>query len=216
MYTVQRGDTLKEVAAALGRDYRDLVRWNNLDDPNKLIVGQVLRVSPPAEGAVAAPIAPAGSAQARPLTPAAPSEAAGAPTPPPPAVPPPTPALTWSWPLNGSLLVKFDENLDASRNKGIDIAAKEGDPVSAAADGVVFYVGSALRGYGNLVILKHNDEFTSVYAHNSKLLVKKDQAVRRGERIAEAGKTDTTSPRLHFEIRRGGKPVDPLQFLPPR
>jgi lipoprotein NlpD len=210
LYTVQRGDTLKEIAAAHGRDVRDLARWNNLDDPNKLTVGQVVRVNPPVEGAVAAPIAPAGSAQVRPLSPASPAAA-----PPTPAAPPPS-ALAWAWPANGKVLVKFDEKLDENRNKGIDIAAKEGDPVSAAADGVVFYVGSALRGYGNLVILKHSEEFTSVYAHNSKVLVKKDQAVKRGDRIAEAGKSDAATPGLHFEIRRGGRPVDPQQFLPAR
>jgi lipoprotein NlpD len=219
LYTVQRGDTLKEIAAAHGRDMRDLARWNNLDDPNKLTVGQVLRVNPPIEGAVAAPIAPAGSAQARPLSPASPPQPPGSP---PPTAAPSTPAapqpsaLAWAWPASGKVLVKFDEKLDEIRNKGIDIAAKEGDPVTAAADGVVLWIGNTMRGYGNLVILKHNEEFTSAYAHNSRVLVKKDQAVKRGDRIADAGKSDAATPRLHFEIRRSGRPVDPQQFLPTR
>jgi lipoprotein NlpD len=107
---------------------------------------------------------------------------------------------------------KFDEK----RNKGIAIAGKEGDPVVASADGQVVYSGSGLRGYGNLVILKHNDDFISAYAHNRQILVKQGQMVKRGQRIAEVGRSDTTQPKLHFEIRRQGKPVDPLAYLPPR
>jgi lipoprotein NlpD len=120
--------------------------------------------------------------------------------------------LTWAWPLAGKVVERFDEK----RNKGIDITAREGDPVLAAGDGSVVYSGSGLRGYGNLVIVKHNDEFISAYAHNRQILVKQGQAVKRGQRIAEAGKTESSVPKLHFEIRRGGKPVDPLQYLPPR
>jgi len=107
---------------------------------------------------------------------------------------------------------KFDEK----RNKGIGIAAREGDPVVASADGQVVYSGSGLRGYGNLVILKHNDDFISAYAHNRQILVKQGQMVKKGQRIAEVGKTDASQPKLHFEIRRQGKPVDPLAYLPPR
>jgi lipoprotein NlpD len=116
------------------------------------------------------------------------------------------------WPLAGKVIDKFDEK----RNKGIDISGREGDPVVAASDGSVVYSGSGLRGYGNLVIVKHNDDFISAYAHNRQILVKQGQVVKRGQRIAEVGMTDATSPKLHFEIRRGGKPVDPLQYLPPR
>ena len=214
-YVVQRGDTLKEIAAAFGRDLRDLQRWNNLVDINKLVVGQVLRMNAPADAAVTTPVAPAGSAQTRPLT--APGSATAATPAPAPAAGAAAPVpLTWAWPLSGRVIAKFDEKVDGSSSKGIDVAAKEGDPVLAAADGVVFYVGSALRGYGNLVILKHSGDLTSVYAHNRKVLVSKDQPVKRGEAVAEAGKTGTTSPRLHFEIRRDGRPLDPQQFLPAR
>jgi len=105
---------------------------------------------------------------------------------------------------------------DEQRNKGIDIAGKPGDPVLASADGRVVYAGAGLRGYGNLIILKHNNTFLSAYAHNQVLLVKEDQTVRKGQKIAEMGSTDSDRVKLHFEIRRQGKPVDPARYLPPR
>ncbi len=218
IYVVQKGDTLRDIAASFGRDAKDIARWNNLDDPNKLRVGQELRVIPPAEAAVASPVSPTTSAQSRPLTTPAPGATPGAAAPPAGAAPTPPPAatgetaLTWAWPVTGRVIEKFDEK----RNKGIDIAAREGDPVLAACDGSVVYSGSGLRGYGNLVIVKHNDEYISAYAHNRQILVKQGQTVKRGQRIAEAGMTDAKSPKLHFEIRRSGKPVDPLLYLPPR
>ena len=110
------------------------------------------------------------------------------------------------------MIVPFDE----ARSKGIVIGGKAGDPVYAAADGRVVYAGSGLRGYGNLLIVKHNDTFLSAYAHNQTLLVKEDQVVRRGQRIADMGSTDADTVQLHFEIRRQGKPVDPMKYLPPR
>ena len=108
------------------------------------------------------------------------------------------------------------QGFDEQRNKGLDIGGKAGDPVFAAADGRVVYAGSALRGYGNLVILKHNGTFLSAYAHNQTLLVKEDQVVKRGQKIAEMGNTDAERVQLHFEIRRDGKPVDPARYLPAR
>ena len=120
--------------------------------------------------------------------------------------------MLFSWPAAGSVQSTFDE----SKNKGLDIAGKAGDPVLAAADGKVVYAGSGLRGYGNLVILKHNSTFLSAYAHNQTLLVKEDQVVKRGQRIAEMGSTDAERVQLHFEIRRDGKPVDPARYLPSR
>jgi lipoprotein NlpD len=130
---------------------------------------------------------------------------------------PEKPAVTgndveWQWPANGKLLASFVEG----GSKGIDIAGKTGDAVQAAADGVVSYAGSGLRGYGNLVVIRHNATWLSVYAHNSKILVKEKQAVKRGQKIAEMGSTDAASPRLHFEIRQQGKPVDPQTILPAR
>ena len=122
--------------------------------------------------------------------------------------------ISWAWPAPGNpqVLAGFDE----ARNKGLDIGGKAGDPVFAAADGRVVYAGSALRGYGNLVILKHNGTFLSAYAHNQTLLVKEDQVVKRGQKIAEMGNTDAERVQLHFEIRRDGKPVDPARYLPAR
>jgi lipoprotein NlpD len=120
--------------------------------------------------------------------------------------------VEWMWPAGGKPMAPFVEG----SGKGIDIAGKIGDPVFAAAAGVVSYAGAGLRGYGNLVVLRHNATYLSVYAHNSKILVKEKQAVAKGQRIAEMGSSDTESPRLHFEIRRQGKPADPQKFLPAR
>jgi lipoprotein NlpD len=235
-YTVQAGDTLYSVALAFGQDYRDLARWNGIDDPSRLKVGQALRVAPPdrdAETAAATaeavpvPLSTGGAVQTRPLdAPAGASEApsgAGAPTQAkaeaaPAAATAPARAATadtasaWTWPGAGRLIERFDE----PRNKGIDLAGAIGDPVLAANDGQVVYSGSGLRGYGNLVIIKHTDDFVSAYAHNSEILVAQGQAVRRGQKIATLGASDAPDARLHFEIRRRGKPVDPLDFLPAR
>jgi lipoprotein NlpD len=121
--------------------------------------------------------------------------------------------LGWIWPTSaGSVSAGFDE----VKNKGLDISGKTGDAVLATADGRVVYAGAGLRGYGNLVILKHNNTYLSAYAHNQILLVKEDQNVRKGQKIAEMGNTDADSTKLHFEIRRQGKPVDPAKYLPAR
>ena len=120
--------------------------------------------------------------------------------------------VDWAWPSAGKIMTPFAEG----SSKGLDIAGKAGDPVLAAASGVVSYAGAGLRGYGNLVVLRHNATYLSVYAHNSKILVKEKQTVTKGQKIAEMGSTDTESPRLHFEIRRQGKPADPQKFLPAR
>ncbi len=241
IYTVQRGDTLTAIGQSFRVDVRELARWNGLADGAALAPGQTLRVTPPAAAASAAtasPVAPIGSAEVRPLPlPGAGGAVPGSPAPapavppaalPPAAVPPaataparPEPeaarpavegAVQWQWPAPGKVIETFDE----TRNKGIDIAGNDGDPVNAAADGEVVYVGSALRGYGNLVIVKHNEEFISAYAHNRQVIVKQGQAVKRGQRIAEFGRSDAERTKLHFEIRRQGKPVDPLRYLPPR
>ncbi len=120
--------------------------------------------------------------------------------------------VDWMWPASGKLMATYSE----AGNKGVDIAGKVGDPVVAAAGGVVSYAGAGLRGYGNLVVLRHNANLLSVYAHNSKLLVKEKDTVAKGQKIAEIGSSDADSPRLHFEIRRQGKPADPQKFLPSR
>jgi len=120
--------------------------------------------------------------------------------------------VVWAWPTTGKVTGNYVEG----SNKGVDIAGKLNDPVFAAAPGTVSYVGSALRGYGNLVVIKHNATFLSVYAHNSKILVKEGQKIIAGQKIAEIGSTESDQPKLHFEIRRQGKPVDPLKYLPNR
>ena len=236
-YTVKPGDTLLRVALETGQNWRDLVRWNNLDNPNLLEVGQVLRVVPPAADAAAATpraVANAGRVESKPLdarsagtsaasgasaaastttASAAPEAAPAAPSAPDtPAATRDADAITWAWPASGTVVAGFEEG----RNKGLTIAGKAGDPVVAAGDGRVVYAGSSLRGYGNLVIVKHSDLFLTAYAHNQVLLVKDDQVVRRGQKIAEMGSTDAERVQLHFEIRRQGKPVDPAKLLPPR
>ena len=173
----------------------------------------------PGTAASAAPGAAAAAAPATiPATPgaaAAPASAAPA-SPPPPATPAaPREAdddVNWAWPAAGAVVTPFDEN----KSKGLAIAGRPGDPVLAAADGRVVYAGSGLRGYGNLVIVKHNGTFLTAYAHNQALLVKEDQVVRRGQKIAEMGSSDAERVQLHFEIRRQGKPVDPARLLPAR
>jgi len=150
--------------------------------------------------AVAGPAAAAASAVAAPTTPSSPAR-------------PIDEALDWAWPASGPVVAAFDE---ARGVKGLSIAGKAGDAVLAAADGRVVYAGSGLRGYGNLVIVKHNSTFLTAYAHNQTLLVKEDQAVRRGQRIAEMGSSDADRVKLHFEIRRQGRPVDPAKLLPGR
>ncbi|MBK6638617.1 MAG: peptidoglycan DD-metalloendopeptidase family protein [Rhodocyclaceae bacterium] len=305
-YTIKRGDTLFAIALDQGLDYRELAQWNNLDNPDRLLVGQVLRLSAPTalagasdSGVQIKPVAATPTVQIKSLDPAvtsapaptattapivivadnsstlkrtpkggtqpyseealarqkqidgtdgkgtalatapvpiAPSPAAvppavqptgsapapaSAPVPAPPAQAAPalpaTPpvaasAVSWLWPAPGKVLVGFSEGA----NKGIDIAGKPGEPVLAAAAGKISYVGSSLRGYGKMVVVKHPGEFLSVYAHNNNVLVKEGESVSAGQKIAELGSTDTDSPKLHFEIRRQGKPVDPIGLLPPR
>jgi lipoprotein NlpD len=244
-FTVRPGDTLIRVGLETGQNWRDIARWNGIDNPNVIEVGQVLRVVPPsadANGVVVRPVAPAGRVEGRPLetrpgvpgtppVPGAGTPAASAPPAPAaaatPAAPPPPPAqpatqpagtrdpeddLGWAWPAAGAVVTPFDEQ----RSKGLAIGGKAGDPVLAAADGRVVYAGSGLRGYGNLVIVKHNNTYLTAYAHNQALLVKEDQLVRRGQKIAEMGSSDADRVQLHFEIRRQGKPVDPARLLPAR
>jgi lipoprotein NlpD len=302
-YTVKRGDTLRQIAADRGLDYRELAAWNNIENINVLRVGQVLRLSSPNEpapsaagvqtaplrseppvgvpqapvasvpgaGAIAPPsVAPTAAAPAplpgarntenyktqpkaikepyseqalrdvqrgaasasAPAASAPPPVAAAAPqiapTPAPAADPPPVVArvmpkpmppppegdekVDWVWPAKGKVVTGFSE---AASLKGIDIAGSPGQPVTASAGGKVVYAGTGLRGYGKLIIIKHNGTYLSAYAHNKEILVKEGQQVAQGQKIAEMGNTDSDQVKLHFEIRRQGKPVDPLRYLPP-
>jgi lipoprotein NlpD len=237
-YTVRPGDTLIRISLDSGQNWRDIARWNTIENPNVIEAGQVLRVIPPVGAPIevasvrpttvpaasaapsAATVPPRGAASGAALpasAPASPSSSAVV-----ASIPPSTQSVApagedevgWSWPIvnGGTVLAGFDEQ----RNKGLDIGGKAGDPVLASADGRVVYAGAGLRGYGNLIILKHNNTFLSAYAHNQTLLVKEDQTVRKGQKIAEMGNSDADRVKLHFEIRRQGKPVDPSRYLPAR
>ena len=222
-YTVRPGDTLMRIGLDAGQNWRDIARWNSLENSNLIEVGQVLRVVPPtaeASGVTVRPVVPAGRVDSKPLdarTVTAPAVATPVPS---TATPPSAPAagrdgdddVNWAWPAAGSVVAGFDE----VKSKGLAIGGNAGDAVLAAADGRVVYVGSGIRGYGNLVIVKHNATYLTAYAHNQALLVKEDQAVRRGQKIAEMGSSDADRVQLHFEIRRQGKPVDPARLLPAR
>jgi lipoprotein NlpD len=285
-YTVKRGDTLHQIALDNGLDYRELAAWNNLENPNVIRVGQVLRLTPPGEGGTpgatttasgvtTAPLraTPPVGAESKPAAPGVPAissapaaaragdnvktspkalkepysehamreiaaasaaaatatpstaTAESAPTPPPKteAKPetsaPPMAAdngdddrLDWMWPAKGKLIGAFSETANL---KGIDIAGTAGEPVLASAPGKIVYAGTGLRGYGKLIIIKHNSIYLSAYAHNREILVKEGQQVTRGQKIAEMGNTDAEQVKLHFEIRRLGKPMDPVRYLPP-
>ena len=209
-YTVQKGDTLTRIGLDNGQAWRDLARWNNVSNPDVIEVGQVLRVAPPgsaveSSGVVVRPVASSSAAPA-------PAPAQAASTPKPATASTAAEDIGFAWPANGQVVQGFDE----AKNKGIDIAGKAGDPVLAAADGQVVYAGAGLRGYGNLIIVKHNNTYLTAYAHNQKLLVKEDQKVRRGDKIAEMGSSDADRVKLHFEVRKQGKPVDPAKFLASR
>lgn len=262
VHIVKKGDTLYSIALDNGKDYKDLAAWNLLENPNRIQVGQQLRLTPPRDaetGVVVKPIAGPAAVEVRPVTgPVAPRTAEAnssvlkrepkggkvpysedalarardgmaarpADAPVAPAAPVATPAVTpaaaapaqpaaaieWSWPTGGKLMAPFAEG----SSKGIVISGTLGEAVFAAAPGKVVYVGSGLRGYGKLVVVRHDADFLSVYAHNSQVLVKEGDAITRRQKIAEVGSTDAESPRLHFEIRRQGKPVDPQKFLPLR
>lgn len=258
LHTVERGDTLYAIAFANGLDYREIAIWNQLESPDRILVGQVLRLTPPAGGVEIKPLDDEPPPSARPLTeptllrepqaqllvysesnwaqvsgarPAAPatpvaSAPSAAPAAPPAAAlaaPPetkpaqPAPAANgsveaWLWPVDGTVVGRFG----AAGGKGIDIAGQRNTPVRAVAPGKVVYSGSGLRGYGRLLIIKHAGEFLSAYAHNETILVKEGDMVTAGQKIALMGDSGADRVELHFEIRRYGKPLDPLTYLPER
>ncbi len=225
-YVVRAGDTLYSIARAHNVTWQDIALWNNITDPSQLRVGATLVVSPPDAAGTPAPAAigstavaqaepiVTGGVQQRPLDGAPDAQAASTGSTTTNSAPGTAnvSGIEWSWPAQGRIIAQFNEAL----NKGIDIEGREGDPVYAAADGIVEYAGDSLPGYGNLLIIGHGNSYRSVYAHNRALLVKERDTVRRGQQIAELGQTDAPSPRLHFEIRRGGVPEDPVKYLPQR
>jgi lipoprotein NlpD len=225
---------LHSIAAALGVDFRSLVIWNNIDNPNHILVGQGLRTQSPGSSSVEQQsLSGSGDtlkrepqvgkesysdqtlaralAQVQRKTPAASAKAA-------PAADDKAEAAAdsassnWIWPASGKVVGTFSEG----GAKGIDIAGTAGDPVLAVSDGKVVYSGAGLRGYGKLVIVKHSSTYLTAYAHNQKILVKEDQSVVKGQKIAEMGNTDADQVKLHFEVRKQGRPVDPLKYLPAR
>lgn len=213
--TIRKGDTVYALARIHSITPADLIAWNNLSNPSNIHPGQVLRLYPgtASSGSTATAPRPAtagtsgsstgSTAASRPVTT--------------PAASTTTPAISgisWRWPADGALVGRF-VNGDATK-QGVDIAGASGDDVRAAAAGTVVYSGAGLVGYGELIIIKHNDQWLSAYGHNRKRLVNEGQSVRAGDKIAEMGRTSAARDMLHFEIRHNGKPVDPLQYLPRR
>jgi len=223
-YVVRRSDTLFSIAFRYGWDWKALAERNQIPAPYTIHPGQTIRFdgrssSAPTSVASTSDVAPSGSIKTTVIS--RPIGVVPVIIPAPSGTPATTPIQAvgrsptgWAWPSNGILIGKFSSN--GSLNKGIDIAGDLGQPVLAASDGSVVYAGSGLRGYGELVIIKHSDTYVSAYGHNRRLLVREGQQVKVGQTIAEMGSTGTDRVKLHFEIRRQGKPVDPLQFLPRR
>jgi len=192
-HVVQRGDTLFSIAWRYGKDPNELARWNGLGDGSLIHPGQVIRLAPPAGRSSQ----PASTSSRRPL-------------PDIPADPPPA----WRWPTTGRVDVEFGAR--PGTGTGILVSGSAGQPIVAAAPGRVVYAGGGLIGYGQLIIVKHNDTYLSAYGYNARLLVKEGQAITTGQQIATMGEGPERKPRLHFEIRRNGKPVNPRQYLPAR
>ena len=217
-YEVASGDTLYGIAFRYGFDYRELARANEIEEPYTIFPGQVLsfnKVRPASEKATSDPIIESekiplkkndsGSDSSTPASVTTKSKI-------------PIKSVSedkvsrWLWPADGEILRKFS----ASLHKGIDISGKEGDSVIATADGRVVYAGIGISGFGKLLIIKHNEKYLSAYGHNASLLVKENALVSAGQVIARKGSSGTDKVKLHFEIRREGKPMDPLDFLPRR
>lgn len=244
LHTVARGDTLYAIAFANNLDHRDIAAWNQLSSPDLIRVGEVLRLTPPPNAVEVRPLDAGPELRARPLADSqlvrepqavllaysdanwarvsGATRAAVVPTPAaavPAAASPggaPAPAIAadnaWLWPADGVLAGRFG----GTGGKGIDIVGARQSPVRAAAPGRVVYSGSGLRGYGRLLIVKHAGEFLSAYAHNDSVLVKEGDTVAAGQQIALMGDSDADRVKLHFEIRRYGKPLDPMDYLPER
>ncbi|HSD99908.1 MAG TPA: peptidoglycan DD-metalloendopeptidase family protein [Burkholderiales bacterium] len=243
-HTVRKGDTLYSIALDYGLDYRELAQWNEVTATSVISIGQQLRLSPPRASAAptAVPLQSAPIVQGRPLDGGPIAGGDGTIKSQPQAVrapytdqtyaqmaslkPEPSPrdaprapsgpggeeSVAWGWPASGKVVGTFS---DSANQRGIRIAGKLGQPVLASAAGRVIFSGTGIRGFGKLIVIKHNNTYLSVYAHNSELLVKEGQNVAKGQKIAEMGSTDADQVRLHFEIRRLGKPVDPMKLLPP-
>ena len=236
-YVVQKGDTLYYVAWRFAKDYMDIARYNGLSDPYTIFPGQHLRLEPPSQAVTLTPVQ--ASPPVKPTPVPGPSKPVVSPSP--SAAPPPkvsqsadvgvtrntapavpkaqtrpakldddAPVTRWVWPARGTVLAAFG----SGGGNGIEIGGKTGQPVVASAPGTVVYSGSGLIGYGKLIIVKHNKSFLSAYAHNEKILVNEGDRVDLGQQIAQMGSSGSDRVKLHFEIRRDGKPVDPKRYLP--
>ena len=243
-YQVKDGETLFYIAYISGRDFRELASVNNIAPPYTIYPGQVIRLSEGGSGSYTTPPTSIVSSQS-PIEPVAVKNYSGSEgkqnvnrkqgelqitetvvsrksqTPPPVSATSSASSSvgnaavsSWRWPVQGTVIDTYSSA--EGGNKGIDIAGRRGQPIYATAPGKVVYAGNALRGYGNLIIIKHNDDYLSAYAHNDTLLVKERQEVKAGEQIATMGSSGTSSVRLHFEIRYKGKSVNPLGYLPKR
>lgn len=206
VHVVAKGDTLYSICWRYGLDYQDVAKANGIGPPYTIFVGQRIMLS-----GVAPKARTAGKPRKR-------QEQRVAKTTAPPkrkvAQSSQASSIKWRWPHDGQILKRF--SLQGSVNKGVDIAGRLGDSVTCAADGIVVYAGSGLGGYGKLVIVKHNAQFLSAYGHNSNLLVREGDSVKGGQIVAEIGSSGKDLAMLHFEIRKDGKPKDPLLFLPRR
>jgi lipoprotein NlpD len=213
------GDTLYSISWESGRDYRDVARWNGIAPPYIIVPGQKLRLFPPASAERARAPTPKPSSPPPERSATAESSASGKKS---SVVEPAMPAsrrasaraarqLAWTWPTEGRLVERYSAT---GPNKGIDIAGRRGQPILAAAAGQVVYQGGGLRGYGQLIIIKHNADFLSAYAHCDKIYVKEGNVIKRGQKIADMGSSGANQTQLHFEIRYRGAPVDPQDYLP--
>lgn len=231
VYEVRPGDTLYSIAWRYGLDHHQLARWNDLDSPGHIVVGQELRLRPDGDTARAArPTATARSSQSsrqgnagRTATRSAESRGRGtsSSSPSQPADEPSSGSAEasagpgdWGWPATGDLVGHFGD--DGVAGRGIEVAGEAGAPIKATAAGEVVYSGEGLQAYGQLVIIRHAGDYLSAYAHNDRLLVSEGQRVAAGQQIAEMGETNEGRVLLHFEIRRKGTPVNPLDYLPAR
>lgn len=215
VYTVQKGDTLYSIAWRHNWDHHELAAANGIKAPYRIYPGQIIylnkkpppRTQPAKPPVVASTPAPSASYK-KPANNTKPIQEKLA------NQRDKRVDMSWRWPTSGPVIERF--SVSGIVNKGIDLAGRKGEPVLAAADGKVVYAGTGLVGYGNLIIIKHNETYLSAYGHNSRLLVKEGEWVKAGQKVAEIGSTGTNRDKLHFEIRRNGKPVDPMQYLPKR
>jgi lipoprotein NlpD len=208
-HRVRPGETLYSIAFQYNLRYEQVAQWNGIRSPYTIHVGQVLKLRPATSSRIARPAPPARTSTS------VSTDTLNKPSP--TSVPQPRPAATtqaWQWPAQGRILRTFQAN--SPGKKGIEIGGTRGQPVRAAAPGRVVYAGSGLVGYGGLIIIKHDERFLSAYGYNDKLFVQEGSQVHVGQVIAEMGSSGTNRVQLHFEIRKDGKPVDPLQYLPRR